>query len=1647
MVQEANRLLEEQTEEIIEEVEPSVEEPMPVEMQTEDVFSVREEAEKKIGKLGTGALDFVPIVGDILAADDVAKSYREGDTLGTAVNTLAMAVGFVPILGDIAAKGMKAGLKAARKADIEEHTPKLVDEVGETKAIKNAEPTVVSPKQKTVKAYKLFKTDKEGNLYPLFVKMDNNKPVETGNWIKAEAGEIDPKTGKVKSSIGNLAYRPGFHAGDLPIATHIGGKVDLDTGKRLKGSMPPNVREENQVWAEVEMLDDVDWQSVANSKARIKKDGTPELKSAHITDQVPFGGHYRYKTNANMTGNWLIGGELKVNKILSSAEVKAINDKAGVADLPKLSDLGKLELLTAPKAPTPKTPKAPKPESSEFNFKRTKENTPEGEIRVSAPYDNAVEKALTDWDRGKIKPAQVKKILASKGLDADLREAGKYNSVDVFPARKHLKENEIGNAETYEFYKGGQVKTYKEGGVVPMQEQMEMAFMNEGGVLADDGVERDPVSGNEVPSGSMAEEVRDDVPAMLSEGEYVVPADVVRYHGIQTFEELRDQAKMGMARMEQDGRIGGQPVEEPPAPMDVPEEDFPFAVEELEGFAEGGTVGDIYSDVMGSPYTPNQRYPSGSRFPGTGFELRNFTNPNTGKTVVIPFFNGQPMQYIPPDFLQGGATTTSGGGTDPAASERDRQEREAEVARTTSGTGMSDLSMDAATRALRGEEQATSTPIADMSPLDLKKMQDQRDSIGGRLLANVPVVGWLLNFQEGQIKEQAFSLLKTGINPETNTPLNTAEVSALRSITEAPERKGIVDAIGDWMTGQKYFDPNPRMGYESGEDFRKMYPHLLTDDATTADPTLGMEKGFDMSTFEPESPDYSLPDAQTKEVFGVNPRIGYESGQDAQQERVADTVGEKAKKTLDEEVKKSGMDIQRERNKKFFNGIKDKVLGIFRNQPGVKVFQGAGDKIATTLDSAISPLASQDMSGYTGPQLGGGGKNVNVDANPALAGSEDATLIAKALAKMGLTSDDVNYGAILSKAAYESRNARTGKDFGKLFEDLTYKSARDFPSAEARIKSIFKTNLGGLSEGEIKDLNLVDNPRNLGNYAYANLLGNGSVESGDGYKYRGRGYIQLTGKDNYRKAGEKLGVDLVNMSEDELNNWFSNKENSANATAAYVSFRKNERYKDGTKVDFTTIQGVNRAVGGKNQNVALKKEFEQSPIKTTTPAFLPPSRPEMGVPDFVTQGGGTSAPDAGVSQPLQQAYMPPTADDIRLAGGLDAFVNVSPQQQAANQLAWQLDKEDPNKILARGETPIRSDMPNKMMLGETNPSMRGFVGSGLPNAQSGVMPQVGTPFLSQQRNLAEFEPMPSSTSGQMYDFTTSPQFTGQRPTPIVKRDFLDPNMSMSRREVLSDPTRFIGPDAARIGPQSEDAKTALDLAQNYSNPYGGIDFGEKGRTSIDPSKLQPSVQSPVVGQTDAWLGQPNTSVKYPTVEDPAPQPQYYGPEGFQNIIKPQPSPMTMLGKPSDISKLMPKAPQPQITPDFASLEQDRTISAPPKKKEESATVFKEDEATQQQYEKMVADATRKQQDASRKKADRASSYVLERGGSVQEAFDAAQTAFTGFTPSGEFVGSGGGAGFDPFSGFSEGGLASKPKKTKPKKRNTKKGLGGKSMAT
>tara|TARA_B000000557_G_scaffold68933_1_gene54367 strand:- start:33 stop:1946 length:1914 start_codon:yes stop_codon:yes gene_type:complete len=104
-----------------------------------------------------------------------------------------------------------------------------------------------------------------------------------------------------------------------------------------------------------------------------------------------------------------------------------------------------------------------------------------------------------------------------------------------------------------------------------VEKQMEMDL----GEVPDNTIGVDPVSGNEIPLGSTAENVRDDIPANLSEGEIVIAADVVNFHGVKLFEDLRKEAKMGYAQMAEDGRIGGEPMMDDGV-------DIEFTIEDLE---------------------------------------------------------------------------------------------------------------------------------------------------------------------------------------------------------------------------------------------------------------------------------------------------------------------------------------------------------------------------------------------------------------------------------------------------------------------------------------------------------------------------------------------------------------------------------------------------------------------------------------------------------------------------------------------------------------------------------------------------------------------------------------------------------------------------------------------------------------------------------------------------------------------------------------------------------------------------------------------------------------------------------------------------------------------------------------------------------
>lgn len=183
-----------------------------------------------------------------------------------------------------------------------------------------------------------------------------------------------------------------------------------------------------------------------------------------------------------------------------------------------------------------------------------------------------------------------------------------------------------------------------EGGMVE-EEQMNR-LMQEGG-MADDGMSREPVTGNNIPPGALASEVRDDVDAKLSGGEYVVPADVLRYYGVRFFEDLRSQAKQGMMEMESAGRIGGAPVDSRGVPMQAQDEELTPEEEQMlaqamsstSGMAEGGTVFDRGDFTMPTYDT-------------SPIDSRLYFNPSTGKKMTISFMAGQPLGAgIPAGFV------------------------------------------------------------------------------------------------------------------------------------------------------------------------------------------------------------------------------------------------------------------------------------------------------------------------------------------------------------------------------------------------------------------------------------------------------------------------------------------------------------------------------------------------------------------------------------------------------------------------------------------------------------------------------------------------------------------------------------------------------------------------------------------------------------------------------------------------------------------------------------------------------------------------------------------------------------------------------------------------------------------------------------
>jgi putative chitinase len=116
-------------------------------------------------------------------------------------------------------------------------------------------------------------------------------------------------------------------------------------------------------------------------------------------------------------------------------------------------------------------------------------------------------------------------------------------------------------------------------------------------------------------------------------------------------------------------------------------------------------------------------------------------------------------------------------------------------------------------------------------------------------------------------------------------------------------------------------------------------------------------------------------------------------------------------------------------------------------------------------------------------------------------------------------------------AAFIAQTAHESGGYTMLQENLNYSAdtmAVVWPNRFAEMgsdKKPIKEN--GKNKPNKFALALHRKPEMLANVVYSNRMGNGTIESGEGWKYRGRGLKQLTGKDNYTRCGQALGIDLV----------------------------------------------------------------------------------------------------------------------------------------------------------------------------------------------------------------------------------------------------------------------------------------------------------------------------------------------------------------------------------------------------------------------------------------------------------------------------------------------------------------------------------------
>lgn len=160
--------------------------------------------------------------------------------------------------------------------------------------------------------------------------------------------------------------------------------------------------------------------------------------------------------------------------------------------------------------------------------------------------------------------------------------------------------------------------------------------------------------------------------------------------------------------------------------------------------------------------------------------------------------------------------------------------------------------------------------------------------------------------------------------------------------------------------------------------------------------------------------------------------------------------------------------------------------------------------------------------------------------------------------------EDGNINTPRRLAHFVAQCAQESWGFMHLTESLFYKDA-------VRLLHIFPSRIHSVTDA--REL-IAAGPVAIANRVYAKKIGNGDEASGDGYKFRGRGFLQITGRYNYKTIGRQIGMDLEHHPE-----MLEDPNTAAIAAAKYWDFHACNHFADEDDLEAVTAR-INPALEG-----------------------------------------------------------------------------------------------------------------------------------------------------------------------------------------------------------------------------------------------------------------------------------------------------------------------------------------------------------------------------------------------------------------------------------------------------------------------------------